>query len=83
MLNTNPEAGSPEPDEAVADLTSQEDTESVIAVDLMSSAPDFCPKGPKPALLFGLRELLVLTPGGDDILGKETYFVLSYYMTFN
>jgi len=72
VLNTDPEAGTPEPDDSTANITSQEDTESVVAVDLMSSAADFCPKGPKPALLFGLREVLVLCPGGDDTLGNDT-----------
>ena len=72
-LNTDPEAGTPEPDDTIADITAQEDTESVVAVDLMSSAADFCPKGPKSALQFGLRELLVLSPGGDDTLGKLNF----------
>ena len=43
--------------------------------DLMSSASDFCPVGPRPALLFGLRELLVLGPDSnntDDTLCNDT-----------
>ena len=79
MLNTDPEAGTPEPEETIADITAQEDTESVVAVDLMSSSADFCPKGPKPAMLFGLREVLVLCPGGEDILGRYRHFLLTQY----
>ena len=44
-------------------------------VDIMSCASDFCPVGPKSAILFGLREVLVLGPDtntNDDVLGNDT-----------
>jgi len=43
--------------------------------DMMSSASDFCPVGPTPAIMFGLREVLVLGPdtvSSDDTLGNDT-----------
>ena len=46
--------------------------ESVVATDLLSSVADFQGQGPAPALLWGLGELLVITPAGEDILGNDT-----------
>ena len=46
--------------------------ESVFTVDLQSSAGDFCPAGPPAARQFGLREVLVLGPGGTDTLNNDT-----------
>ena len=45
---------------------------SQLLTDLMSSAGDFCPRGPRPAIMFGVRELLVLAPAGEDTLGNDT-----------
>ena len=47
-------------------------TGSQLLTDLMSSAGDFCPRGPRPAIMFGVREVLVLSPGGEDTLGNDT-----------
>ena len=45
---------------------------SQLLTDLMSSAGDFCPRGPRPAIMFGVREVLVLGPAGEDTLGNDT-----------
>ena len=43
-----------------------------VVTDLMNSASDFCPRGPRPAIMFGVREVLVLGPAGDDTLSNDT-----------
>ena len=62
----------------VGDMEEQEgegERSSQLVTDLMSSAADFCPVGPQPALAFGLREVLVLGPdtaATQDTLGNDT-----------
>ena len=45
---------------------------SQLVTDLTSSAGDFCPRGPRSAIMFGVREVLVLSPAGEDTLGNDT-----------
>ena len=48
------------------------DEESQLSVDMLSSSADFTHGGPPGASCWGLREMIVIQPAGEEILGNET-----------
>ena len=48
------------------------DEESQVCVDLLSSNADFTHGGPPGAACWGLREMIVIQPAGEEILGNDT-----------
>ena len=47
-------------DEAPDDDDVSDDNNNQMMADMMSSASDFCPVGPTPAIMFGLREVMMI-----------------------
>ena len=48
------------------------DEESQVSVDMLSSNADFTHGGPPAAAWWGLREMIVIQPAGEEILGNDT-----------
>ena len=52
--------------------TKEADEESQVGVDMLSSNADFTHGGPPGAACWGLREMIVIQPAGEEILGNDT-----------
>lgn len=53
-------------------LEKEADEESQVGVDMLSSNADFTHGGPPGAACWGLREMIVIQPAGEEILGNDT-----------
>ena len=58
--------------EGVAADRKEADEESQVGVDMLSSNADFTHGGPPGASCWGLREMIVIQPAGEEILGNDT-----------
>ncbi len=73
QLNLTPLDDSSDDDTVnLSDSFSQTDPDPGANSDLLNSSNDFFAKGPAAARLFGLREVVTLTPAGREVLGSDT-----------